>query len=186
MPSCSCDIGDTPRCPALLGVPGWPLACPPRTVSLPNPSVSVASVPKVRVAASRPTTDRQQHPPVYCPRNVTAPGGFPRCFRRAGGARGPAGHGSGSEAAAEDREAGGDPRGPSSSPAGCTRAEHCGLRGTTRTWSPRSCSPRTSRCPWGAGRSVSPLSLPREGPTHRGPAPACPGTAMLTSPSAGL
>lgn len=46
--------------------------------------------------------------PVYCPRNVTAPGGFPRCLRRDGGARGPAGEGSDPEAAAEDREAGRD------------------------------------------------------------------------------
>lgn len=94
------------------------MVSPPGTVSLPNPSVSMARVPELRVAAFSPSTDRHQHPPVYCPRNVTGPGGFPRCFRRAGGARGPAGGGSDSEAAAEDREAGWDLLGPSSRPAG--------------------------------------------------------------------
>lgn len=88
---------------------------PPGTVSLPKPSVSTARVPEARVAALSPTTE--QHPPVYCPRNVTAPGGLPRCLRREGGARGPAGEGSDPEAAVEDREAGRDPL-ASSRPAG--------------------------------------------------------------------
>lgn len=34
MPSCPCDIGDTPRCLAPLGVPGWHVVSPPGTVSL--------------------------------------------------------------------------------------------------------------------------------------------------------
>lgn len=49
------------------------------------------------------------------------------------------------------------------------RAEHCGVRGTTRTWSPWSYSPRTSRCPWGGEvgcREERVPSVPTPGGSH--------------------
>lgn len=49
------------------------------------------------------------HVPVYCPRNVTTPGGLPGLFRGEGAAWGPEGEGS----EAEESEAGWDPVGPS-------------------------------------------------------------------------
>lgn len=75
-----------------------------------------------------PPAATRWHPPVYCPRNVTAPGGLPGLFHGEWVARGAAGEGSESEAAAEERGAGWEPA--ASAGSGPTAA---GSRGVTRS-----------------------------------------------------